>query len=40
MSSLIIHATPLSTYGRTCPLTLIEKGVPYELDPVHPQSPG
>ena len=39
MSSLIIHATPLSTYGRTCTLALIEKGVPYELDPAQPQSP-
>jgi len=38
MSSLIIHATPLSTYGRTCTLALIEKGVPYELDPAKPQS--
>ena len=32
MSSLIIHALPLSTYGRTCTLALIEKGVPYELE--------
>ena len=39
MSALIIHATPLSTYGRTCALALIEKGVPYELDPAQPQSP-
>ena len=39
MSSLIIHATPLSTYGRACTLALIEKGVPYELDPAQPQSP-
>lgn len=39
MSSLIIHALPLSTYGRTCTLALIEKGVPYELDPAQPQSP-
>ncbi|MDA0229411.1 MAG: glutathione S-transferase family protein [Proteobacteria bacterium] len=38
MSALIIHALPLSTYGRTCTLALIEKGVPYELDPAQPQS--
>jgi len=28
MSSVIIHATLLSTCGRTCTLALIEKGVP------------
>ncbi len=39
MSKLIIYATPLSTYGRTCTMALIEKGVPYELDPSEPQSP-
>jgi len=39
MSKVIIHATPVSTYGRTCTMALVEKGVPYELDPAEPQSP-
>ena len=38
MSSLINHVTPLSTYGRTRTLALIEKGLPHELDPAQPQS--
>ena len=39
MATLILHSTPLSTYGRTCRMALMEKGVPYELDPVLPQTP-
>lgn len=39
MSTVIIHATPFSTYGRTCTMALIDKGVPYELDPAGPQTP-
>ena len=39
MATLIIHGTPLSTYVRTCRMACMEKGVPYELDPLAPQSP-
>ena len=39
MATLIIHGIPLSTYVRTCRMACMEKGVPYELDPVMPQSP-
>ncbi len=39
MTTLILHSTPLSTYGRTCRMALAEKGVPYELDPIGPQAP-
>ena len=39
MATLIIHGTPLSTYVRTCRMACLEKGVPYELDPLAPQSP-
>ena len=38
MATLIIHGIALSTYVRTCRMALIEKGVPYELDPLAPQS--
>ena len=38
MATLVIHGTPLSTYVRTCRMACMEKGVPYELDPVMPQS--
>ena len=39
MATLVIHGTPLSTYVRTCRMACMEKGVPYELDPLAPQSP-
>ena len=39
MATLILHGSPLSTYVRTCRMACSEKGVPYELDPVAPQSP-
>ena len=39
MATLVIHGTPLSTYVRTCRMACLEKGVPYELDPLAPQSP-
>ena len=39
MATLILHSTPLSTYGRTCRMALVEKGVAHELDPVAPQAP-
>lgn len=39
MATLILHSTPLSTYGRTCRMAMAEKGVAYELDPVMPQAP-
>ena len=39
MATLILHGTPLSTYVRTCRMACMEKGVPYELDPLAPQSP-
>ena len=39
MVTLVIHGTPLSTYVRTCRMACMEKGVPYELDPLAPQSP-
>ena len=38
MATLVIHGIPLSTYVRTCRMACMEKGVPYELDPVMPQS--
>ena len=38
MATLIIHGIPLSTYVRTCRMACMEKGVPYELDPLMPQS--
>ncbi len=38
MATLIIHGIPLSTYVRTCRMALMEKGAPYELDPLAPQS--
>ena len=38
MATLVIHGTPLSTYVRTCRMACMEKGVPYELDPLAPQS--
>ncbi len=39
MTAPILHSTPLSTYGRTCRMAFMEKGVAYELDPVAPQVP-
>ena len=39
MATLTIHGTPLSTYVRTCRMACMEKEVPYELDPLAPQSP-
>ena len=39
MAPLVLHGTPLSTYVRTCRMAFVEKGVPYELDPLAPQSP-
>ena len=39
MATLVLHGTPLSTYVRTCRMAFVEKGVPYELDPLAPQSP-
>lgn len=39
MTEFTLHSTPLSTYGRTCCIALAEKGVPYTLDPVMPQTP-
>ena len=39
MATLTLHGTPLSTYLRTCRMACMEKGVPYELDPLAPQSP-
>ncbi len=39
MATLILHGIPLSTYVRTCRMAFLEKGVPYELDPLMPQSP-
>lgn len=39
MATLTLHSTPLSTYGRTCRMALMEKRVPYALDPVLPQAP-
>ena len=39
MATLVLHGTPLSTYVRTCRMAFMEKGVPYELDPLAPQSP-
>ena len=39
MAKPIIHASPLSTCGRTCRMALAEKGVAYEFDPVMPQLP-
>lgn len=33
-----LHSTPLSTYGRTCRMAFMEKGVDYKLDPASPQS--
>ena len=38
MATLTLHGTPLSTYVRTCRMACLEKGVPYELDPLAPQS--
>ena len=39
MAKPTLHSTPLSTYGRTCRMALVEKGVAYDLDPVVPQAP-
>ena len=39
MAKPTLHSTPLSTYGRTCRMALVEKGVAYDLDPVAPQAP-
>ncbi len=39
MATLILHGISLSTYVRTCRMAFLEKGVPYELDPLMPQSP-
>ena len=38
MATLIVHGIPLSTYVRTCRMACLEKDVPYELDPLAPQS--
>ena len=38
MATLIIHGIPLSSYGCTCRMACMEMGVPYEFDPVMPQS--